>query len=481
MELIANYINGKFILPISKSYLDVYEPATGQVYAQVPDSNQKDIEIAVKAATNAFHEWSESKIEYRSGILHSIADELEKRLDELAEYESRDTGKPISLARSVDIPRAIANFRFFAGYINNFENESELNSDISSNFIYRSPLGVVGCISPWNLPLYLFSWKIAPALAVGNTVLGKPSEITPYTAFKLGEVCAAAGVPNGVLNIVHGSGQQTGDAIVRHPGVKAISFTGGTNTGEIIAKTAAPMLKKISLELGGKNPAIVYADCDYKKTLAAVVKSSFTNQGQICLSSSRILIEKPIYDRFKTDFVKKVSELKPEDPANDSSSFGALVSKEQFEKIEFFINLIQEEGGEILTGGNSGNLNGRCENGWFFEPTVVSGLDNKSRVNQEEIFGPVVTLISFDGEDDGVSIANDTVYGLSATIWTEDIEKANRTARSLDSGVIWINCWLVRDLRTPFGGMKQSGVGREGGMEVLNFFTEQKNICMSYR
>jgi len=479
MDILANYIHGEFVPPESGQYLDVYEPATGQVYAQVPDSNTDDIEHAVESASSAFQKWSKSTIAYRSSILHKIADGIEIRFDELAEYESRDSGKPILLAKSVDISRAVANFRFFADYINEFENETELNSKISSNLIHRLPLGVVGCISPWNLPLYLFSWKIAPALAVGNTVIGKPSEITPFTAFKLGEICSGADLPKGVLNIVHGSGQLTGDALVKHPDVKAISFTGGTKTGEHIAKTAAPMFKKLSLELGGKNPAIVFDDCDYKRTLKAIVKSSFTNQGQICLCSSRILVEDSIFDKFKSDFVQKVSELRIGDPSDKKIEFGAIISKTQFDKIEYYVKLAGDDGGEILTGGSPRELDGRCKDGWFHEPTIIGGLDNKSRVNQEEIFGPVVTVMPFKNENHAIEMANDTIYGLSATIWTEDIEKANRTAHALDSGVIWINCWLVRDLRTPFGGMKQSGVGREGGMEILNFFTEPKNICVS--
>ena len=341
----------------------------------------------------------------------------------------------------------------------------------------HTPLGVVCCISPWNLPLYLFTWKIAPALITGNTVLAKPSEITPYTAYKFGEICVDANLPDGVLNIVHGQGMITGDALINHKGVKAISFTGGTSTGKIIAQNTAASFKKLSLEMGGKNPAIIFTDCDYKKMLDTVVQSSFSNQGQICLSSSRILIQTKIFKQFKQDFIGKVAELIVGDPQNIVSNLGAISSENHFEKIMNYIELAEKEGGKILCGGKTVKLNGRCKKGWFIQPTIIEGLTNSTKTNQEEIFGPVVTLIPFDNEEDAVQIANESDYGLSATIWTENEEKANRVSNQVEAGVIWVNCWLVRDLRTPFGGMKQSGMGREGGSEALKFFTEQKNIC----
>ena len=477
MELLSNFINGDYVNPKSNNYLDVFEPATGQVYCQVPNSNGDDIHLAVNSAIDAFPEWSSLSLDERSVYLKTIAEMIESRLDEFAKYESRDTGKPISLARSVDIPRAVSNFRFFAEYASQFEFEFNINNDSSHNTVIRSPLGPVGCISPWNLPLYLFTWKIAPALITGNTVVAKPSELTPFTAFKFGEICKDAGLPAGVLNIIHGQGMTAGDALISHSGIKAISFTGGTATGKVIATKSAPMFKKISLEMGGKNPAVVFSDCDYDAMLETVVKSSFSNQGQICLCSSRIMVEENIYNKFRKDFVEKVSALIVGDPIEDSTQIGSITSKPHLDKVMTYIELAQKEGGTILTGGKQVNIKGRCEGGWFVEPTVIDGLINSCRTNQEEIFGPIVTIIPFKDEGEAIDIANDTEYGLSATIWTEDIDKATRVARNIDAGVIWINCWLVRNLRTPFGGMKQSGMGREGGTEILNFFTEPKNIC----
>ena len=477
MEKLYNFINGEFVPPNSNQYLDVYEPATGQVYAQVSDSNSDDVEQAYQSAQSAFKNWSGLSVKDRANYLYKIADGIESRLDELAEYESRDTGKPISLAMSVDIPRAVSNFRFFADYGQSFNFEQELTSEVSFNKINRSPLGVVGCISPWNLPLYLFSWKIAPALIAGNTVIAKPSEITPYTAFKLGEICKDAGLPPGVLNIIHGQGNTAGDALVSHPKIKAISFTGGTTTGKLISNKTASSFKKLSLEMGGKNPAVIFADCDYMKMLDTVVRSSFSNQGQICLCSSRILIEESIFEKFIKDFVQRVSELKVGDPSIKETQLGALTSKGHFEKVLDYISIAKQEGGKVLTGGNAIKISGRCGTGWFVEPTIIAGLGNSCRTNQEEIFGPLVTIQSFQSENEAIQLANETEYGLSATIWTEDNEKANRVSVQIDAGVIWVNCWLVRDLRTPFGGMKQSGLGREGGEEALRFFTEPKNIC----
>ena len=477
MEVLSNFINGDYVNPKSNNYLDVFEPATGQVYCQVPNSNGDDIHLAVNSAIDAFPEWSSLSLDERSLYLKTIAEMIESRLDEFAKYESKDTGKPISLAKSLDIPRAVSNFRFFAEYASQFEFEFNINNDSSHNTVIRSPLGPVGCISPWNLPLYLFTWKIAPALITGNTVVAKPSELTPFTAFKFGEICKDAGLPAGVLNIIHGQGMTAGDALISHSGIKAISFTGGTATGKVIASKSAPMFKKLSLEMGGKNPAVVFSDCDYDAMLETVVKSSFSNQGQICLCSSRIMVEENIYNKFRKDFVEKVSALIVGDPIEDSTQIGSITSKPHLDKVMTYIELAQKEGGTILTGGKQVTIKGRCEGGWFVEPTVIDGLINSCRTNQEEIFGPIVTIIPFKDEGEAIDIANDTEYGLSATIWTEDIDKATRVARNIDAGVIWINCWLVRDLRTPFGGMKQSGMGREGGTEILNFFTEPKNIC----
>ena len=477
METLANYINGEFTAPSSRNYLDVFEPATGQIYAQTPDSNSADVDTAVQAAAHAFGAWSTFSANDRSKILHAIADGIEKRLGEFAEFESRDTGKPLALAKSVDIPRAVTNFRFFADHILEFETESILGGNGSKNKIVQKPLGVVGCISPWNLPLYLFSWKIAPALAAGNCVVGKPSELTPYTAFKLGEICTEAGLPKGVLNIVHGSGQNTGSAITSHSEIKAISFTGGTKTGETISRTAAPQFKKLSLELGGKNPNIIFADCDFDTMLATTIKSSFSNQGEICLCGSRILVEDSIYERFRDAFVEKTNSLIVGDPNENNTDLGALISKGHLEKVLGYVALAEKEGGTVLTGGEKTLVNGRCAGGYFMEPTIIDGLSADCRTNQEEIFGPVVTLIPFSSEAEAVTIANSTQYGLAATVWSGAPEKANRVAEQIDAGIVWINCWMVRDLRTPFGGMKNSGLGREGGDEALRFFAEPKNVC----
>jgi aminomuconate-semialdehyde/2-hydroxymuconate-6-semialdehyde dehydrogenase len=478
VELVQNYISGKYVSARSEDRLELFDPAIGEVYGHLMDSNSDDVRDAVMAASDAFPVWSALTLDERGGYLMSIAEEINSRLDEFSEFESRDTGKPLALARSLDIPRSISNFKFFADHAKDFKFESDINSDISTNHISRFPLGVVCCISPWNLPLYLFTWKIAPALVVGNTVVAKPSEITPYTAYLLGDVCSKIGLPPGVLNIVHGRGATTGDLLVKDENIKAISFTGGTATGKTIFKNASDSFKKLSLEMGGKNPAVIFEDCDYDKMLDTIVRSSFSNQGQICLCSSRILIERSIYERFKKDFCSQVSNLIIGDPMDIDTQFGAISSEEHFLKINNYIELARQEGASILTGGTAEKLNGRCSDGWFIKPTIIEGLDQSSRLNQEEIFGPVVTLQPFDSEYDAIEMANNTEYGLSATIWTEDLDKGRRISRNIEAGVIWINCWLLRDLRTPFGGMKSSGLGREGGDDAIKFFTEQKNICL---
>ena len=481
MKLIQNYVNGEYVSGTSAHRIDLFDPAIGRPYGQLIDSSIKDVNDAINSSKIAFPLWSSMKLNNRVKYLNAIADEIESRANEFSEIESMDTGKPISLANSLDIPRAISNFRFFAEYAKKFEYISNLNDEISKNEISRNPLGVVCCISPWNLPLYLFTWKIAPALITGNTVIAKPSEITPYTAYLLGEVCTKVGLPPGVLNIIQGRGSTTGDFIVKNEFIKAISFTGGSETGKTIYKNASNTFKKLSLEMGGKNPAIIFQDCDYNDTLDSITRSSFLNQGQICLCSSRLLIEESIYDRFKKDFCDRVSNLKIGDPMELDTQFGAISSEEHFTKINNYIKLAKDEGANILTGGIVERLNGRCADGWFIRPTVLEGLSNSSRLNQEEIFGPVVTLQSFNSESNAIKMANDTVYGLSATIWTKDNKKGKKISRKIDAGVIWVNCWLVRNLNTPFGGMKQSGLGREGGNDAIQFFTEQKNICLSTR
>lgn len=476
MEQLSNFINGELAEPFSRTYLDNYEPATGEVYSQIPDSDERDVQLAYDAARNAFENWSQTSLENRMMILMKVADGIEKRMDEFVAAESKDNGKPQKLARAVDIPRAVSNFRFYASALQHFASESHQMPGVGINYTLRQPIGVVGCISPWNLPLYLFTWKIAPALATGNCVVAKPSEITPYTTYLLSQVCIEAGLPKGVLNIIHGLGGKVGQAIVEHEGIKAISFTGGTETGKQIAATAAPMFKKLSLELGGKNPTIIFADCDFEETVKQVVTASFSNQGEICLCGSRIFVERSMYEKFRGAFVERVKTLKVGDPNNDDSNMGAIVSAQHKQKILSYIKLAQEEGGKVLCGGNELKLKGRCANGYFVEPTVIEGLDYSCRTNQEEIFGPVVTLTPFENEEDVLMMANSVKYGLSATIWTNDLKRAHRVAEKVEAGIVWINSWLVRDLRTPFGGVKASGVGREGGWEAMRFFTEAKNV-----
>jgi aminomuconate-semialdehyde/2-hydroxymuconate-6-semialdehyde dehydrogenase len=480
MQRIQNYIGGELVEPASGEYLDNYEPATGQVYSQAPDSDDRDVHLAVEAAKVAFPAWSVRSPEERFTVLMRLVSLIERDLEALALAESMDNGKPVSLARTVDIPRAVANFRFYATAAMHTANESHDTTGQAINYTLRQPVGVAGCISPWNLPLYLFTWKVAPAIAAGCTVVAKPSEITPMTAYLLSKLCIEAGLPAGILNIVHGVGPKVGSAIVAHTDVKAISFTGGTKTGEEIARIAAPMFKKLSLELGGKNPNIIFADCDHEQMLATTVRSSFSNQGEICLCGSRIFVERPLYEQFKSDFVARVASLKVGDPLEDTTDVGAIVSKPHFEKIMSYIDLAQKEGGTLLTGGKQVHLDGRCADGWFIEPTVIDGLSHDCRTNQEEIFGPVVTLMPFDTESEVLGYANSVRYGLSSTIWTENLSRAHRVAAALEAGIVWVNCWLLRDLRTPFGGVKDSGIGREGGFEALKFFTEEKNVCIKF-
>ncbi len=478
MQKISNYINGQLVTPLGEKYLDNYNPAEGRVYSHIPDSDSRDVELATQAAQAAFAGWSGTSNTQRAAILQKIADLIDRDLNSLVLAESIDNGKPVSLALVMDIPRASANMRFYATAAMNVSSESHLTEGVAINYTLRTPIGVVGCISPWNLPLYLFTWKIAPALAAGCTVVAKPSELTPMTAFLFSKLCIEAGLPSGVLNIVHGFGNKVGQAIVEHPAITAISFTGGSITGKTIASTAAPMFKKLSLELGGKNPNIIFADCDFENAVATSIRSSFSNQGEICLCGSRILVEQSLYDRFVNEFVKRTKALIIGDPQEEKTNMGALVSEAHMNKVLSYIQLAKQEGGTILTGGNRHKVAGRCAQGYFIEPTVITGLNQQCRTNQEEIFGPVVTIMPFDSEEEAIGLANSTVYGLAATIWTENLTRAHRVAHQVKSGIIWINCWLLRDLRTPFGGMKQSGVGREGGWEAMKFFTEAKNVCV---
>jgi aminomuconate-semialdehyde/2-hydroxymuconate-6-semialdehyde dehydrogenase len=479
-DTIQNYINGKWLAAIDAQYFDNINPATGATIGQIPSSNAKDVQVAVDAAQLAFTAWSNASAEKKFTILNKIADLIDANLDAFAMAECIDNGKPLWLCKKVDIPRASSNFRFFATGIMHFASESHSMENVAINYTLRQPIGVVGCISPWNLPLYLFTWKIAPALAAGNCVIAKPSEVTPATAFLLTKICAEAGLPAGVLNILHGNGTDCGAAIVAHPAIKAISFTGSTGAGQHIAAVAAPMFKKLSLELGGKNPAIIFEDCDWKKMMATVVQSSFSNQGQICLCGSRILIHKHIYEQFKTEFIERVKKLTVGNPLNEQTKQGAVVSKLHYDKILACIEIAKQEGGNILLGGHAVIVEGENKNGYFIAPTIIENLGPNCRTNLEEIFGPVVTLQSFDTDAEALALANASEYGLAATVWTKDINRANMLAHQIKCGIIWVNCWLLRDLRTPFGGMQNSGVGREGGWDALKFFTETKNVCIAF-
>lgn len=478
MQQILNYINGQLVPPASGQFIQNYNPATGEVYSHLPDSDERDVQRAVKAAGAAFPLWSTTPAEDRSRILLRIAELIERDFEQFALDESVDQGKPVRLAASVDIPRAVRNLRFFATAALHFASEAHAMEETAINYTLRQPLGIVGAISPWNLPLYLFTWKIAPALAAGNCVVAKPSELTPMTAFKFSQLCIEAGLPPGVLNVVHGYGNKVGAAITADPAIAAVTFTGGTATGAEIAKTAAPMFKKLSLEMGGKNPTIIFADCDFEKMMETTIRSSFENQGEICLCGSRIYIERPMYETFRDEFVERTKRLRIGDPMEEGTQVGAINSLQHLQKILSYITLARTEGGRILCGGNRVHLEGRCKYGWFVEPTVIEGLPNDCRTNREEIFGPVVTLTSFDTEDDVLNYADATQFGLAAIVWTNSLSRAHRVAARIRSGIVWVNCWMLRDLRTPFGGMKHSGVGREGGWEALRFFTEPKNVCI---
>ena len=479
MKRIQNFIDGEFRPPCSGRYIEDVDPATGRVIAEIPESGAADVDAAVAAASRAFESWRRMPAEERSRLLLRVAELIEENFDELARLESEDNGKPVSLARRMDVPRAVLNFRFFATAILHAETRAHVTDDRALNYTLRQPLGVAGLISPWNLPLYLLTWKIAPAIAAGNCCVAKPSELTPLTADRLAALTAEAGIPPGVVNVVHGPGAGAGRALTAHPKVPLISFTGGTKTGADVMAQAGPLFKKVSLELGGKNPNIVFADADLEQAVATSIQSSFANQGEICLCGSRLFVERPVYDEFLGRFLEKTKQLRIGDPQDPSTEVGALISEAHLRKVEGYVALAKEEGGEILAGGKRpAELPERVRGGYFLEPTVIAGLDCSRRCMQEEIFGPVVTVTPFDSPEEAIAYANSTRYGLSSSVWTRDLQKAHRVAAAIDTGTVWVNTWLLRDLRVPFGGMKESGVGREGGFDSLDFFTEAKNVCI---
>jgi aminomuconate-semialdehyde/2-hydroxymuconate-6-semialdehyde dehydrogenase len=481
MLTITNFIDGKHVDAVSGQAFDKIDPATGQAAARVPDSDGRDVDLAVEAALRAFPRWSRTPAAERSRLLLAVAERIEANLERLAEAECADTGKPLRLARTIDIPRAASNFRFFATAVLHAHSEAYRTDQLALNYTLRQPRGVAGLISPWNLPLYLFSWKVAPALATGNTAVAKPSELTPTTAHLLTELCQEAGLPPGVFNVVHGYGAKVGAAIVAHPKVPTVSFTGGTATGAEIARTAGPLFKKLALELGGKNPNIVFADADLDEAVKVSLRSSFENQGEICLCGSRIFVEDGLYPAFLDRFVAEARRLKVGDPLDPATDQGALISRAHLDRVMAYIEYAILGGGRVLCGGGPPpRVSERCKDGVFMQPTVIVDLNEECRVHREEIFGPVVTVTPFAHEDEVVRHANGTPYGLSASLWTRDLARAHRVAEKIESGTVWVNCWLLRDLRTPFGGMKSSGIGREGGDEALRFFTEPKTVCVKF-
>ncbi|KAI9202657.1 betaine-aldehyde dehydrogenase [Polychytrium aggregatum] len=486
---IRNFYNGEFHGPVDGRYLDSFAPATGEVHAHVPDSTEADVNAAVESASKAFPAWSKATRQFRSKCLSRLADLLEARLDEFAQAESQDQGKPVSLAKRIDIPRAVLNFRFFAENINHLEEKATELDGVAFNYVHRKPCGVAALIAPWNLPLYLLTWKLAPALAAGCTVVAKPSEFTSVTAFMLCSLVVEAGFPpgmcfaaiyrSGVVNIIFGRGQPAGAALVQHPNVPVISFTGGTATGESIYRSCVPKFKKTSLELGGKNANIVFADCSFEEAIAGSVQAAFTNQGEICLCGSRIFVESTIFPKFLSAFIEKAKQLRMGDPGDPSTDLGALVSLQHLNNVLRYVDIARKEGGKIWTGGQRVQMP-KFEDGYWMEPTIITELSPSSTCCQQEIFGPVVTLVPFEGEEQAVEFANGTIYGLSASVWTENGRRAQRVAHQLNVGTVWVNCWMVRDLHMPFGGVKMSGIGREGYNYSIRFFTEETAVVLKY-
>ncbi|MBF8377419.1 aldehyde dehydrogenase [Alicyclobacillus mali] len=476
MEQVLHFIDGAFVPSEDGRTFDNLNPATGERIGTVAEGGRAEIDKAVRAARRAFRTWGRTTAQERAAILHRIANLIEENLEELALLETADTGKPLSLAKSLDIPRSAYNFRFFADFVKGLSTETFEMEGVALNYALRRPVGVAGLISPWNLPLFLLTWKVAPCLAAGNTCVIKPAELTPMTATRLAEICKQAGVPDGVVNVVHGFGPDAaGQFLTEHEDVDLISLTGETTTGKAVMRSAANTLKRLSFELGGKNPNIVFADCDFEDAIATTVRSSFVNQGEVCLCGSRIYVERPLYDRFVEALVDRARKLRVGDPLDPQTDVGSLISEEHLERVDGFVRRAMEQGGRVVVGGRRPE---HLKRGAFYEPTVIVDVDETCEITRQEVFGPVVTVQPFDTEEEVIRLANDTHYGLSATLWTSNLKRAHRVAGELEAGVIWVNTWFLRDLRTPFGGMKQSGIGREGGVHSFEFFTELKNVCI---
>lgn len=479
-KTIDHFINGKFTAPSKGEYFDDLNPATGKAIARVASGAAEDIDQAVSAAKQAFEKgpWSRMAMQERSSILRRVGDLILKNLDTLAMAETMDTGKPLSESREGDIPRAAQNFHFFADYALALHDECYTVTPQERHLAVREPQGVSGLITPWNLPLYLASWKIAPCLVMGNSCVLKPAEWTPQTANILAALMHEAGVPEGVFNVVNGFGANAaGEALTRHPDVRSISFTGETSTGRAIMAAASGTLKKVSFELGGKGANIIFADADLNEALPTAIRAAYRNQGQICLAGSRLFVQESVYKQVADELQKRVSQIKVGNPLDSSTQMGAIISREQLEKVQTYIEIGKKDG-KLLYGGE------RLQNlgeGNFLSPALFSEIDNSSKVCQEEIFGPVLPIIPFKDEEDLLEMVNSTPYGLSCSVWTNDANRQHRMASGIKSGIVWVNCWFARDLRTPFGGQKSSGVGREGGRWALDFFSEMKTICYRYK
>lgn len=477
-----NFIGGRFVE--TGSQFDDVDPATGKVRALVHEADKALVEEAVDSAQRALKgPWGKTTAEQRAAVLDKIADGIEARFDDFLAAEIGDTGKPVQTAKVLDIPRGAANFRTFASIIRTASGElyeSPTPDGLGAlNYTIRRPLGVVGVISPWNLPLLLFTWKVAPALACGNTVVAKPSEETPATATLLAEVMQKAGVPEGVYNLVHGFGPgSAGEAIVASKGVDAITFTGESRTGATIMRQAAEGVRPVSFELGGKNAALVFADCDFEKTVEGIARSTFLNTGQVCLCTERVYVQRPIYDRFVAALAERARAMKLGDPWDQQTQLGPLISKGHREKVLSYYQLAKQEGATVVVGGGAAQMSGAQAGGWYIEPTIWTGLAQTSRCMQEEVFGPVCNIIPFDDDDEAVALANDSRYGLAASIWTSNLTRGHRLAGLIEVGLVWLNTWFLRDLRTPFGGAKLSGLGREGGRHSLDFYSEIRNVCV---